>query len=70
MYVDGSGSANLKDKTKEYIISGVIVHEGKVKDLKKAICQYKINNCTGEYIDAGIILMTSIKAEKNLQRLL
>lgn len=44
----------LKIKQKNYIISGVIVHEDKVKDLKKAICQYKINNFTGEYIDAEI----------------
>lgn len=54
MYVDDSGSSNYKDKSKHYILSGVIVHEDGIKDLKNAVNQYKLGNFTGEYIDAEI----------------
>ena len=54
MYVDDSGSANYKDKSKQYILSGVIVHKDSIKDMKNAVNQYKIDNFIDEYIDAEI----------------
>ncbi len=54
MYVDDSGSVSYKDRSKQYILSGVIVHKDSIKDLKIAVHQYKINNFIEEYIDAEI----------------
>ena len=33
MYVDDSGSPNNTDQTSYFVLSGVIVHDDKIKDL-------------------------------------
>ena len=54
MYVDDSGSPNNTDQTSYFVLSGVIVHDDKIKDLQKAVCDYKHANFVNEYVDAEI----------------
>lgn len=54
MYVDDSGTSNLKDQSLYYVISGIIIDETKIRDLKKQVHEYKLDNFKGEYIDAEI----------------
>ena len=54
MYVDDSGSSNYTDHTNYFILSGIIVKDDKIKNLQKAVFEYKQSNFTGDFIDAEI----------------
>ena len=54
MYVDDSGATDQKDQSKQYILSGVIIHKDNIKHMKNAVHQYKIDNFIDEYIDGEI----------------
>ena len=54
MYVDDSGSPNNADQTNYFVLSGVIVHDDKIKDLQKDVCDYKHANFVNEYVDSEI----------------
>jgi len=54
MYVDDSGSPSYNDSSKFYVLSGVIVTDKTVKDLKQKIFDYKKLNFEGDYLDAEI----------------
>ena len=69
MYVDDSGAADYKDKSKQYILSGVIIHKDNIKDMKNAVHQYKIDNFTDEYIDAEIHTHDIFKSREEFTRI-
>jgi len=69
MYVDDSGSADYKDKSKKYILSGVIVHKDGIKDMKNAVNQYKIDNFIDEYVDAEIHTHDIFKSREEFTRI-
>ena len=54
MYVDDSGSTSRRDHTGHFILVGIIVEEDKIKDLQKAVFEYKQSNFTGDFVDAEI----------------
>ncbi len=54
MYVDDSGSSSHRDHTSHFILSGIIVEDDKIKDLQKAVFEYKQSNFTGGFVDAEI----------------
>lgn len=54
IYVDDSGSPNSADQTNYFVLSGVIVHDNKIKDLQKAVCDYKHANFVDAYVDSEI----------------
>ena len=54
MYVDESGHSSYKDYNKYFVLSGVIVSDKTVKDLKQKVFDYKLNNFEGDYLDAEI----------------
>jgi len=54
MYADDSGTSSLNDQSPYYVISGIIIDETKIRDLKKRVHEYKLDNFKGEYIDAEI----------------
>jgi len=69
MYVDDSGSADYKDKSKKYILSGVIIYKDSIKDMKNAVNQYKIDNFIDEYIDAEIHTHDIFKSKGEFTRI-
>lgn len=54
MYVDDSGSPSHADQTYYFVLSGIIVCENKIKDLQKAVCDYKYANFVDDYVDSEI----------------
>ncbi|MBI1662107.1 MAG: DUF3800 domain-containing protein [Nitrosopumilus sp.] len=54
MYVDESGSFHHNDKTKYFVLSGVVVSDDKIKHLQTASYQYKLKHFNNEYIDSEI----------------
>ena len=54
MYVDDSGSTSRRDHTDHFILAGIIVEDYKIKDLQKAVFEYKQQNFTGDFVDAEI----------------
>ena len=54
MYVDDSGSSSRRDHTGHFILAGIIVEDDKIKDLQKAVFEYKQSNFTGDFVDAEI----------------
>lgn len=54
MYVDDSGSTSRRDHTGHFILAGIIVEDDKIKDLQKAVFEYKQSNFTGDFVDAEI----------------
>lgn len=54
MYVDDSGSPNSADHTNYFVLSGVVVHDDKIKELQKAVCDYKYVNFVDVYVDSEI----------------
>lgn len=54
MYVDDSGSSSRRDHTSHFVLSGIIVEDGKIKDLQKAMFEYKQSNFTGDFVDAEV----------------
>lgn len=54
MYVDDSGSPNNADQTNYFVLSGVVVRDDKIKNLQKAVCDYKHANFVGTYVDSEI----------------
>ena len=54
MYVDESGSVSYNDNTNFFVLSGVIVEEDKINDLKRSTYEYKLKHFTGRYVDAEI----------------
>ena len=54
MYVDDSGSPSNADQTNYFVLSGVIVHDDRIKCLQKAVCDYKHANFVNEYVDSEI----------------
>ena len=54
MYVDDSGSTSRRDHTGHFILAGIIVEDDKIKDLQKAVFEYKQQNFTGDFVDAEI----------------
>lgn len=48
MYVDDSGSPSNADQTNYFVLSGVIVHDDRIKCLQKAVCDYKHANFVNE----------------------
>lgn len=55
MYVDDSSSPNNADQTNYFVLSGVIVRDdNEIKDLQKAVCDYKYANFVDAYVDSEI----------------
>ena len=54
MYVDDSGSPRYTDHTKYFILSGIIVDDNKINDLRQAVFDYQQTNFVGEMIDSEI----------------
>ena len=54
MYVDDSGSPNNADQTNYFVLSGIVVHDDKIKDLQKSVCDYKYANFVDAYVDSEI----------------
>ena len=54
MYVDDSGSSSHRDHTGHFILAGIIVEDDKIKDLQRAVFEYKQSNFTGDFVDAEI----------------
>ena len=54
MYVDDSGSPSHRDHTDHFILAGIIVEDDKIKDLQKAVFEYKLSNFTGDFVGAEI----------------
>jgi len=69
MYVDDSGSPSYNDSSKFYVLSGAIVTDKTVKDLKQKIFDYKQLNFDGEYLDSEIHTHDIYKARKLFSRL-
>ena len=45
---------NNADQTNYFVMSDVIVHDDKINDLQKAVCDYKHANFVNEYVDSEI----------------
>ncbi len=69
MYVDDSGAADHKDKSEQYILSGVIVHKDNVKNMKNAVNQYKTDHFIDDYIDAEIHTHDIFKSREEFTRI-
>ena len=54
MYVDDPGSPSHRDHTGHFILAGIIVEDDKIKDLQKAVFEYRQSNFTGDFVDAEI----------------
>lgn len=54
MNIDDAGSFNTKDKSRYYILSGVIVNESDYKPIKTKVHQFKLDNFHQDYIDSEI----------------
>ena len=63
MYVDESGSVSYNDNTNFFVLSGVIVEEDKINDLKRSTYEYKLKHFTGQYVDAEIHAHDIFKAK-------
>lgn len=69
MYVDESGSFHQHDKTKYFVLSGVVVSDDKIKDLQRGSYQYKLKNFDGEFIDSEIHTHDIFKAKGDFVKL-
>ena len=67
MYVDDSGSPSYADHTNYYVLSGVIIQDDYIKDLQKAVFNYKQNNFIGNFIDEKIHTHDIYKAKGNFE---
>lgn len=65
MYVDESGLSNFKDSNKYYVLSGVIVENTKIKEIKKRIFDYKHANFVDTYIESEIQAHSIFQRKKN-----
>lgn len=54
MYVDDSGVPDLNDSSPFYVISGVIIHESDMTNMKKKVDQFKDENFKSNYVNAEI----------------
>lgn len=64
MYVDDSGSPALKDHTKYYVISGVIVHETDMNQVERAIQRYRRTHFVDAYAESEIHVHDIYKSQK------
>jgi hypothetical protein len=52
MYVDDSGSPFMSGKAGPYyVLSGIIIHESRLKHIESKVREYKMNNFVGKYAD-------------------
>jgi len=70
MNVDDAGSFNTKDKSRYYILSGVIVKNSDYKDVKQKIFQYKLDHFKDDYIDAEVHVHEMYKSKPPFTSLL
>jgi len=54
MYVDESGAFSHRDKTKFFVLSGVVVSDDNIKQVQTASYQYKLKHFNDNYIDSEI----------------
>ena len=54
MYVDESGAPSHNDHTPYFVLSGVVIRDDKIKNLHRAVLDYKIENFTNETMDSEI----------------
>ena len=54
MYIDESGVPSFNDTSKYYMLCGVIVHNDKIKAMKRSVFDYKQTYFINNYIDAEI----------------
>ena len=70
MYIDESGVPSYNDTSKYYMLSGVIVHNDKIKAMKRGVFDYKQIHFINNYIDAEIHTHNICKAKEEFSSLL
>lgn len=70
MYIDESGVPSYSDPSKYYLLSGVIVHNDKIKTMKRGVFDYKQLHFINNYIDAEIHTHNICKAKEEFSSLL
>ena len=69
MHVDESGSISHKDNTKYYVLSGVIVNNDEIYNLKQISYKYKLSNFIRDYVDAEIHTHDIFKSRGDFTRI-
>lgn len=69
MYVDESGIPVAKDPIKHYLISGVIVRNDKIRELKRSVSVYKLRYFKDEFIEAEIHTQNMYNSKREFRSL-
>lgn len=69
MYIDESGMPDFRDNTKYYLLTGVIIHQDKIKQVKQDVFSYKHRHFKNGYVEAEIHTHNICKAKKEFSKL-
>jgi len=65
IYVDESGIPSFRDPIKHYVLSGILVHDSKIKELKQNVFLYKHRYFKNDYIESEIHTQNLYNSKKN-----